>query len=55
MLVKMQLMSSGDEVARVGKEQVTDLVPKRFRELKFGIQYVSLFLLGCLGNDLTVN
>lgn len=33
---KMQLMSSGAEV----KSQVIDLVPKRFKELKFGIQYV---------------
>jgi hypothetical protein len=32
----MQLMSSGSEAV---KQQVVDKIPKRFKELKFGIQY----------------
>jgi hypothetical protein len=39
-------MSSGSEAV---KEQVVDKIPKRFKELKFGIQYVesSLMILNC--------
>jgi len=34
----MQLMSTGGEAM---KAQVQDNIPKRFKELKFGIQYVT--------------
>lgn len=40
----MQLASSGIEPVRSSgpavKEQVVDKIPKRFKELKFGVQYV---------------
>lgn len=38
----MQQMSSGGQ-AQV-KTQVVDKIPKRFKELKFGIQYMDLGL-----------
>lgn len=44
----MQLTSSGMEPVRSSgpavKEQVVDKIPKRFKELKFGVQYVIMRL-----------
>lgn len=44
----MQLTSSGMEPVRSSgpavKEQVVDKIPKRFKELKFGVQYVIMKL-----------
>lgn len=40
----MQAMSSGGAAV---KAQVVDNIPKRFKELKFGIQYVRMLLSAC--------
>jgi len=39
----MQLESSGDDGGG-GKKQVVDIIPKRFKELKFGVQFATLTL-----------
>ena len=36
------------------KEQVVDKIPKRFKELKFGIQYALPALMRCIAHMLTV-
>jgi hypothetical protein len=36
----MQLESSGDHGGD-GKKQVVDIIPKRFKELKFGVQFAA--------------
>ena len=41
------LLATGYE----GKDQVVDRIPKRFKELKFGIQYVRLFAIWGLLTD----
>jgi DNA-directed RNA polymerase III subunit RPC1 len=42
----MQLLSTGG--GEVVKAQVVDNIPKRFKELKFGIQYAAINVSLCL-------